>query len=528
MVPARVPRQAGGPRSLLRVVCAVSKNARRWVLTGLMGLAFALRVMGLDFQSLWRDEVDAVRFASKPLSGLLHTFVEPGQNGPLYYLLLRPWLELAGDGEFALRFFSIIFGVLAVPLFYRLARRLFPRLSTIALLAALLAATSPYLIWYSQEGKMYTLVVVLVLLSMDNYLAALEQGGWHHWLVYVLVTSVAFYVHLIAALVIPAQVLVFFLQDRVVRIARWRPWLASMAALTMPYLPLLIWQAPLLLQPAQTGFRFVPLHDIFFSLAVNYSLGVIQGPTVWFLALFVALLLAAGLLGWGHGFPRASLAILACWLLVPVLSFFLITLNHPLYTARYLIFVLPAYLLLLASGMVAVAQRSRLLAGLLLVAVLMVSGRSVWLQARVPLKADFRAATRYLTDRWEFDDLVLFQIPYGRYSFEYYLSVQPTVADALQFERGEDYCIFLPSVVGGNKGNYRWADGLYTNTGMTPAVVDRHMTKVVAGSRVVWLVATEVPLWDEQDLVRGWLEDHAMLTEEAQFVRVTVYRYELP
>lgn len=504
------------------------KSARRWALIGLIGLAFALRVARLDFQSLWRDEVDAVRFASKSLSGLLHTFVEPGQNGPLYYLFLRPWLELAGDGEFALRFFSTFFGVLAVPMVYRLARRLFPRLPIVALLAALLTVTSPYLIWYSQEGKMYMLVVALILLSMNSYLAALEQGAWHRWLFYVLATSAAFYVHLVAVLIIPVQVIAFFLLGRERRQARWKPWLVSMAALTVPYLPLLAWQLPLLIQPTQTGFRFVPLHDMLFSLLVDYSLGVVQRPPLWLLGFFVALLLAVGLFGRGHEFPLASLGVLACWLLVPVLVFFLITLHHPLYTARYLIFILPAYLLLLALGMVFIARRSRLLTGLMLVALLVVNGRSVWLQAQTPRKADFRAATSYLTSRWEFDDLILFQIPYGRHSFEYYLSRQPAVVDMVLPVRGDHYRVFLPSVAGSGRSNYHWADGMYTNAGMTLAQVDRHMLETITDSRVVWLVATEMSMWDEQGLVQDWLEEHAVLTDEAQFVRVAVYRYELP
>ena len=63
-----------------------------WLLVGVVGLAFALRVAGLDSQSLWRDEIDAIRFATRTWDELLRMFVVPGQNGPLYYLELRPWL----------------------------------------------------------------------------------------------------------------------------------------------------------------------------------------------------------------------------------------------------------------------------------------------------------------------------------------------------------------------------------------------------------------------------------------------------
>jgi mannosyltransferase len=495
---------------------------RHWALVGSIALGFLLRVTGLGFQSLWRDEVDAVRFATAPLDRLLHTFAEPGQNGPLYYLLLRPWLDLMGDGEFALRFFSAFCGVLAIPLIYRLGRRLFLASPAAALLAALLAATSPYLVWYSQEGKMYALTVTLVLLSMDRYLAALERGGWLRWLGYVAATSAAFYVHLIAALIIPAQVLAFFLLGKEQRGARWKPWLASLAVLTVPYLPLVAWQLPLLLEPAQTGYRFVPLHEMLYSLLTSYSLGVVQGGAWWTLALFIGLLLAASVWGWRE-LGMTALGILLCWLLLPVVAFFLLTLVRPLYTARYLIFVLPAFLLLLAVGVIGVARRSRLLAGLLLGALLVANGWGLWMQATSPLKADFRAATAYLTSHKSHDDLILFQIPYGRYSYEYYARQRPGAPS----RRGA-YRIFLPAIGGSGGASYRWAEGLYTNGGMGPGEVDRRMSEITAGSQVVWLVATEVEMWDDANLVQGWLDEHATLTEEVEFVRVTVYRYQLP
>ncbi len=514
-----------GPRSLIEVPAAGGGRWQRWLALMLCGVAFVLRLLGLDAQSLWRDEVDAIRFALRPLDHLLQTFATPGQNGPLYSLLLRPWLDLAGDSEFALRFFSLVFGVLAVALVYRLGRRLFPAGRTVPLLAALLAATSPYLVWYGQEGKMYSLVVALVLVSMDRYLAALEAGGWHRWLGYVLATSAAFYVHLIAFLIVPAQALLFLVLRWRRGAMPWRPWLASMAALTVPYLPLLAWQLPLLLHPAETGYSFVPLHEMLYSLLTSYSLGVTWSGAFWVLALFVGLLLAAIFLWPAGRRGRDSLWVLGCWLVVPLAAFFAVTLVRPLYTARYLIFVLPAYLFLLALGLRAVGRRSQLLAGLLLAGLLAVNGWGLWLQATTSIKTDFRAATAYVAARMAPGDLILFQIPYGRYSFDYYYPREKPAAPAPP-PGGQR--TFLPLVVGGGGEPYPWAEGLFTNAGMSADEVARHMADVVAGRQVVWLVASEVSMWDQRGLVQAWLDEHATLRDEAQFTRVAVYRYQLP
>ena len=510
----------------------MAKARHTWLLVGVVGLAFALRVAGLDFQSLWRDEVDAIRFATRAWDDVLRIFVVPGQNGPLYFLALRPWLYLAGQSEYALRFFSVFFGTLAVPLVFRVARRLFPSLPSLALLAAILTATSPYLVWYGQEGKMYSLVLALVLLSMDRYLAALESGGWQRWLLYIAFTGAAIYAHLLAALMIPVYIIAFLLVGGETRKARWKAWLASTGVLVLPYVPLLRWQLPLVLSPADTGYQFVPLHDMLVSLLTNYSLGPISGTLRWAAFFFVVLLLAAGWLWRDHRSRLSSLGILAGWLCIPVLSLFLLTLVRPMYTARYLIFVLPAYLLLLAAGVVAIARRSRLLAGLLLAALLVLNFLGLWRQSQTPIKADLRSATEYVTSRQTPSDLLLFQIPYGRHSFDYYLlryqeQQQNTQDAAVTHLWDADYLIFMPLVAGPGADSYRWAEGLYTNGGMGQDAAYAAMERLTAGNETVWLIASEVDLWDERGLVQAWLEQNASMADQAHFVGVSVYEYRL-
>ena len=87
-------------------------------------------------------------------------FRQPGQNGPLFFIALRPWLAAAGHSELALRFPSVLAGALSIPLLYVLVARLAGR--RVALVAALLMATAPYGVWYGQEAKMYALLTVLV------------------------------------------------------------------------------------------------------------------------------------------------------------------------------------------------------------------------------------------------------------------------------------------------------------------------------------------------------------------------------
>jgi hypothetical protein len=147
------------------------------------------------------------------------------------------------------------------------------------------------------------------------------------------------------------------------------------------------------------------------------------------------------------------------------------------------------------------------LAGGLLVSLLLLDGWGLWVQARTPLKADFRSATAYVAQHLASGDLLIFQIPHGRYSFDYYFRRQEWPKEgALQSPPSDDaYRLFLPFLARGQGAAYRWADGLYTNGGLTVGEVDRRMREVTGGSRAVWLIATEVPMWMPAILCRaGW------------------------
>ncbi len=496
-------------------------NVRRTapLVLALIWLAFALRAGRLDFQSLWRDEVDALRFATGPLSDLLTAFRAPGQNGPLFFLALRPWLAIAGQSEYALRFPSVLTGTLAVPTIYVLAGRLVGRRAALA--ATVLAATAPYLVWYGQEAKMYAALTLVVPLSLWLTIEAAQRGRWWRWLLLYLVTSLCFYMHLLAALIVPVQVLWLLLLPTTFRPARrWAAAGAYMAAMAVPYLPLAGWQLNMLSLRVETGHPFVPLADILAVLAVAFSNGVLPVRTALSLAPAVLALLA-GVALWPAG-ARAGLierlaagtrwrgvALLAIWLLLPPLATYAISLRVPVFADRYLIWSMPAFLALAAAGVVALAAIWRPLGLVALGGLLLVNSGGLWAQGARPLKSDFRAAASFVLAHWQPGDLLIYQIPYIRYTFTYYSN-----------GAGGSAGMSLPAA------ELPWMEGPYTNHGATEAAVADEMARGTAGWRAAWLVASEVPMWDARHLTRKWLSAHGMITEHADFTRVSVTRYE--
>ena len=88
-------------------------------------VAFCLRLYRIDFVSLRGDEAFTVVFVQRTWEGLWKGIRTIEPNPPLMYLVLRAWVAMAGASEFVTRYFSAFFGVLCVPLLYRLAREMF-------------------------------------------------------------------------------------------------------------------------------------------------------------------------------------------------------------------------------------------------------------------------------------------------------------------------------------------------------------------------------------------------------------------
>jgi len=481
-------------------------DGARLILLLLVILAFTLRLYQLDYQSLWRDEVDAIRFARRDLSRLFPLFVRPNHNGPLYYVFLHFWIRLAGDSEFSARFLSLICGMLSVPIIFKLGRR-WLGLSG-GLPAAMLCTTSPYLIWYSQEAKMYALLFLFSMLSTHIYLVALERNRIYLWLSYVVTIVISMYVHLLAVLIIPFHVLLFL-----VTWPRYRPalksWLAVVAILVLPYLPLARWEIPLLVSPFTTGHQFYSLHEILTVLLFAFSLN--SGPYQGLLSttLFVFLLLAGIFLYKRGNGGITSLSLktsltsrqesisLSLYLFVPIVCLFLISLGMPIFTDRYLITALPAYLLLLTCGLLAVKQRSVRQAGVCLALLLVSNLYMVSSQGHTRIKSDFRSAARRVKEDGR-GDLMMFLLPRGRLVFDYYYQDQ-----------------------------FLWAEPPYTNQGMEAEKVAQAMEQATAGWDEVWLLISEGEMWDSRGLVKGWFEKHGALLSHSSFARVELYLYSL-
>lgn len=522
---------------------------RRWLLLALVIVAYGLRVAGLDNQSLWRDEVDAIYFAVRNLGETLSMFTAMAQNGPLYFLTLRPWFWLVGTTEFALRYPSVLLGTASVPLLWQVARQLTPariapdpepagatpqRTAAFApdafqLSAAVLLAISPYMVWYGQEGKMYATITFLALLAAWFWLRGVLRGGWGNWVGYWLAVTVAIYVHLLMVLLLPLHLLWFVIAWPASR-QRWRGYALALAGLTLPYLPMALWHWEMLTRPEKlTGFGYTPVVDALRGLILFQSRSFVPSvDLIWLAPLFflfaAGLLLGAGALGDRRTGDMLALApvrrylLLLAWLAAPVAGILLISLRQPVFTERYVIWIGPAALLFVALGAQALLDSSGRLApwlGVLLVVYFVtVWGYINWQQKTTTVKYDLRSAVQYVQRQRDPADLLILQIPHQEWSYRYYTS---------DFGRAP--------FDGSDARLGRWVGGPYTNYDESDAAAQARVGEIMAlnaaGSDDVWVMLSEVDMWDRRHLLERWLDEHATLLEQVDFAGVQVRHYAL-
>lgn len=126
------------------------------------------------------------------------------QHPPLYFLLARLTSFLMGDSLLGMRWVSALAGALAVPAMVVLGLEVSSN-RAIPLLAGALAAVSPLWIRFAQDGRPYSLWLLLVILGHVAYLRLVRQPGWTAALSYGVVMGLALLTQLLSVLALLAH-----------------------------------------------------------------------------------------------------------------------------------------------------------------------------------------------------------------------------------------------------------------------------------------------------------------------------------
>lgn len=142
-------------------------------LSAVVAGAALLRFFALGADSYWEDEWATMELVRLPFGDMLEGVREREATPPLYYALAWLWGKVLGYEPAALRSLSAVLGTATVPIAYLVARHL--RGHRAGIVAAVLVATSPLLVFYSQEARSYALLVALSSLSLLLLLRAVDE-----------------------------------------------------------------------------------------------------------------------------------------------------------------------------------------------------------------------------------------------------------------------------------------------------------------------------------------------------------------
>jgi mannosyltransferase len=342
-------------------------RALRWLLVVILLLGFGLRLYELDGKALWYDELGTALYTSTGNS-LLEVVRQPLQvpviPAPPIYFISTYCLRLVSQGNLVLRLPSVFFGVLAICAIYALGKALLGRRQ--GLVAAFLLSISAFHIRYSQEARYYALLMLLGTLSLYFFYRGLRRNDVRSWSGYVVSSTLAAYTHLFAFLFLAVEALFALLLLLLRRLGArpaagartWRTepvfsYLASALLMALLYLPMLPFTLGGILGGKGLGGRVPIAVD---RTSLTYLAGIVDlfgaGPGIALLCYLAALAVGVYLV---LRRQHRLLVLLSMSMVLPFLVVFLVPTGHS-FRLRYVIFVLPVFLIVVSTGLVGLAD----------------------------------------------------------------------------------------------------------------------------------------------------------------------------
>jgi len=490
---------ANGPRpeDLPERGFAARTRYYQFAIAAIVALGAAMRLVDLGRKSFWLDEIMSISIARLDGAGFRNIVLSWEANMSLYYVLLRGWMRVGADGEFAIRLLSAVPAMLGVFVFYKVAARLFD--AGAALVASLLLAVNAFAIRYAQEARSYSQYLLLTLVACWMFLKAIESGRRRDWAWLTLVLLLGIYSHFFVALLLPVLWAGAACHPR--RNHIWKPLLAASVATVAGALPVAMFvllknKGQLDWVPKTSAHQFYDLLELLSGHGGRLLLAL---AVVWLLCAAGAALRTRNVAGgnrWPHVFTWS-------WLLLPIVLTALVSLWKPIFVPRFLLLCLPPFLLLLAFGVR--AMRPRWLFALALVAVVAFSlhGTAEYYRAGFdPPEQDWRGLVHDIVQRSGPGDAIIFYHPLARLPYEYYR------------QRFTQHAV--PDVVFPPRADARLLKGTPPNTSFLASLPSLHPQ--------VWLVQNYGPD-DFSREVREFLGTHYRFREERVYGTIDVLLY---
>lgn len=403
-------------------------------------LALVMRLVAIN-QSLWLDEaIGAEVVKEQSFKEILTKFPKSDNHPPFYYLTLKAWTNLFGYSELSLRFPSIIFGVGTVWYLYLIGWKIAKKINRkrgitdwrFPEVTALLLATSPFHIYYSQEARMYVMAGFFASLAVYSYIVLVEELGNTrdkplYWLLFSLSITALIFTDYVPVFLFP----IFWIYACYKKVDKgwWSKFLLShllLIILGFAWMPLFLHQiergrwllgtlpawhqvagGATFKQAALVWMKFVLGRISFKDKVFYYSLVILSSIPF----------IVAGRKAWFH---KKNIEIFWMWLIIPLIFGFLASFFFPAFIYFRFTYVIPAFYLIVSWG---AGQFKNFVKKVLILSILFVNvvGWMIYTSEPYQQREQWRQAVDFVENKAEKNDVVIFEFskpfaPYKWYS----------------------------------------------------------------------------------------------------------------
>lgn len=313
-------------------------------------LGFVLRLVNLN-QSLWLDEATTAFVSKMPVKEILGSFLVNDFHPPLYYLFMRGWGLIFGTSEIALRFPSILFSLGTIYLVYEIYKILVNKKD--AWIPALILSTSGLFIYYAQEARMYMMSTFLVTLAIFSFVKIVKSPRVGYGLLFSLslaLLSMSDYLPNFIILIFWIIGMKKLIASHIILAISWLLWLPTFSKQLMSGLNVSTnspawWN--ILGKFSIKEIILIPTKFIIGRVSLDNK--ILYGGLVFVLiSLFSFLICNSFRLRSLKNFKKIKLIYL--WFGIPLVLTILLSIKLPVLTYFRLLFILPAFYILVAVG----------------------------------------------------------------------------------------------------------------------------------------------------------------------------------
>lgn len=206
----------------------------RNVIIGLLCVAFvASRFWRFADACLWFDEIFSIHAATLPWSETVPFIAKDLIHPPLFYIVLKLWINLGGESLPWVRAFPAIFACLSLIPIFGVARVTERNTATRILMLVFFCANGAIL-KYSQEVRMYSMLMCLSLFSIWMFVRYFNKGK--SYLPLLIINILMVWTHYFGWFVVVAEVAAILYFQRI----KWRRTLIMFAIVVASFVPWIV------------------------------------------------------------------------------------------------------------------------------------------------------------------------------------------------------------------------------------------------------------------------------------------------